>query len=694
MTNPRPNPRTRRAKRAPPAFAPPLDLRHPAFLMAALVAAACVILSVSFRLYDTDMWMHLAVGRAIWSLHQVPTHQLWTWPTYGAPDVNASWGFRVLIWPLWHGFGVWGLFAWRWVSTLAAFGLLWAATRRMGARGFTPLIVMVLGSLVYRQRSQIRPETMVAVLLAAELWILESWRAESRAWEESRATTPRDRRPWLIVIALLWANVHISYWLGFAVQGIYLVAGRGSDRAPCARWLARLGCRGGRAPIAIFVASALASLVNPWGWVALWQPFDYFLNWRHEDIFKAIGELEPIRWSYNIRNGLPVLLVGWIVLMIWRARRHGVDAVEPLIFLLFGAQAFPTQRFLGFFALAAVPFVSRDLDAWVRSHSFPRVGIPRGPWTRGLATALACVAVGVPEWSRVTSPLGVAIEGRIPPQRACDFIQRHDLHGRGFNQFAAGGYMVYRFWPDRSRLPFMDIHQAGTREDRYLYVHALRDSSAWRYLDDKYRFDYVVHFTLQNPVDRLIDFLDADRAHWALVSTDDAAALFVRRDGSAGALAREYEFARIPAGREGLSILADCERDTALRRECERELERAIRESPWNARVRTMLAPLELLEGRVDQALGLLDDAIRQNPLERRAHAYRAQIELGLGKPREALRDFQGEIRITGDDAFLARGMARTLARLGDRGGARHWYQRAIQHDPNDQVARDSLAAL
>ena len=73
-----------------------------------------MLLAVTFRLWDTDFWQHLAVGRAIWTLHGVPTTQLWRWPSYGAPDVNESWGFSLLIWPFWQLGGVYGLFAWRW----------------------------------------------------------------------------------------------------------------------------------------------------------------------------------------------------------------------------------------------------------------------------------------------------------------------------------------------------------------------------------------------------------------------------------------------------------------------------------------------------------------------------------------------------------------------------------------------------
>src|SRR5262249_39191864 len=205
--------------------------------------AAGVAYSVSFALYDTDMWQHLAVGRAIWALKAIPTRQLWTWPNYGAPDVNASWGFRALIWPLWHAFGVPGLFAWRWITTLAAFGFLYAAARRMGARGLAPLVVAVLCSLTYRHRSQVRPETLVAVLFAAEIWILESWRS-------GRA----DGRAWLVLIAWIWANVHISYWLGLAIQGVYATEAWGGGPAPAP-------AAGRRPPLVIPALSPAGSVV-------------------------------------------------------------------------------------------------------------------------------------------------------------------------------------------------------------------------------------------------------------------------------------------------------------------------------------------------------------------------------------------------------------------------------------------------
>src|SRR5215813_7413653 len=134
--------------RSPLSTPPPT---HPLVLAVAAVAAVCLVVSVSFRIDDPDLWQHLTVGRAIWELHAVPQRQVWCWPTYGEPQVLPSWGFRALLWPFWTLGGTLGLFVWRWLTTLAAFGLAWAAARRMGARGLAPLVVIALGALLYRQ---------------------------------------------------------------------------------------------------------------------------------------------------------------------------------------------------------------------------------------------------------------------------------------------------------------------------------------------------------------------------------------------------------------------------------------------------------------------------------------------------------------------------------------------------------------
>ena len=82
--------RARGAARRAPSPAPELPLSHPAMLVAGLATALLLALAVTFPLVDTDFWQHLAVGRAIWSTHSIPMTNVWTWPTWGEPQVLPS----------------------------------------------------------------------------------------------------------------------------------------------------------------------------------------------------------------------------------------------------------------------------------------------------------------------------------------------------------------------------------------------------------------------------------------------------------------------------------------------------------------------------------------------------------------------------------------------------------------------------
>ncbi len=668
---------------APSGPAPVLSLRHPAVLSAVLVAAALVLVSVTYLIYDTDIWQHLTVGRAVWTLHRIPTTQVWTWPTYGGPDVNYAWGFEALLWPVWSLGGVNGLFAWRWITTLLAFGLLWAAARRMGARGLTPLVVAVLCALIYRQRSQVRPETLAAVLFAVEVWILET-----------RRHGGRDHTWWLVPCALVWVNVHITCYQGFVLLGAHLAdallaarRARGRDDAARQDALSRA-----RRLWRVGLAALAVSFLNPFSWRALWQPFEYFLFWRHEKLYQLVSELGPVDWSRNVLDGLILLLALWPVLLLWRARRRGLDVVEVALAALFIPMALTSQRFLGNLALAALPFLARDLDAWIGARRWPR-------WTaaapaRAALTSVACVALAWPELSRSDPPLGVGMEWKAYPVAACDFIAAHEVRGRAFNHLRTGGYLLWRFWPDRGRLPFMDVHFAGTPELRARYIAAMTTPGAWGALDLQHRFDYALLARPQAPGDHLPDLLDADTT-WALVFVDDAAALYVRRAGHLASLADNLGYRVLGAGRERLFALTGAaSTDSVLRAQAAAELHRQVQASPTTALSLSFLANIAMLEGRLDEARDALQRALASDPRNPELHLRLGRVALRAGRTAEAIAELRKELeaRPGARDAELALGLAYRAA--GDTNRARAAYLRVLKRDPDDELASALLGQL
>jgi hypothetical protein len=645
-------------------------------IAAALAAVISIVISTSFAIFDPDLFQHLVVGKVIWQTHGVPHRHLWTWPSYGQPEVLPSWLFRALLWPFWSIGGVWGLFVWRWATTLAAFGLAWAVARRLGARGLVPLVVIALCALVYRQRSMVRPETLVVVLLALELWILET-----------RRQGGPDRSPWLIAVACAWANAHISYYLGLAVLGVFwLDAALGARRARSAS--APVGSSG-RLGI-VLVACAVISFLNPFGWRALWQPFEYFLYWRHEPIFQVIGELKPIEWKANLENGLPLLMLGWPVLFLWRAARGRLDRVEAVLGLAFTGLTLLGQRFLGFYAVIAAPYVSRAVSELITARAAARVPLAG----RSALVAAACLTLGIPEWTTPTLPLGIRLRPLWYPERACDFMAANGVRGRGFNHFDLAGYQLYRFWPDRTRLPFIDIHQTGARTDRDAYAFLLSDPRSWSGLDDRHRFDYALLSRKRLQPNGALDALDADSA-FALVFLDDVAALYVRRVGPLSPVAERFAYRWAPGGGAAIGSLQQrCFADSTVRRDLEAELRRGIAASPRNAQTRSLLANVVLMTGRTAEARDQLEAALAVDPNTLRAHERLGMMDLEAGDAGAALAQFQQELRRNGARPGLWMRIGQAQRRRGDATAAASAYRHELRVDPANQAAVDSLAAL
>ncbi len=645
-------------------------------LVALMLAALAVVALVSDPIVDPDIGQHLTVGRAIWTSHAVPTTQLWSWPTYGEPVVTPSWLFRALLWPFWNLAGVGGLYAWRWITTLAAAVLMWVTARRLGASGVVAVLTVMLAIVGYRQRSQLRPETLAVVLLALQTWLLAGWRADGR-----------DRTVPLVATALVWANAHVSYWLGLLLAGAFLVdawlpvsraASAGRSRIPVGRLALAAGLM------------AVAALVNPFGWRAAWQPFEYALFWSHEPIFGIIGELRPFDWSFQWHSLSPLVLIGWPALVLARGAWLGRwDRAELLLCLALVPLPLGGQRFIGFVAIAAGPFLARDaseLAARARGRASATAAVRLLLLATGLASLLACVYA-----VRLWRP-GPRLNAAFWPAAACDFIAREGVRGRGLTQFDQAGYLLWRFWPDRSRLPFMDIHQSGSRELRDLYAYAQGDRASWRRLEARYHFDYAVLGRRVPEADSLLAFLDDDSA-WTLVFLDDAAAVYVRPTGALASVAARYAYHVLPGSRARFAALgAAALRDPGGNAALAAEAARSANSSPANARALGVMAVLALSADHLEEGERLLRMVLRVDPDFVRVHELLGQLARERGEFPAAIREFALERRLQGPERGVWFEEGRTWMRAGRRDRAAKAFRAELKHFPGNAAARESLA--
>ena len=591
------------------------------------LAVFIVVLAVTHQSSDTDFWQHIRVGQAIWDARAIPSTNVWTWPTYGTPYDAPSWLFRVLIWPFWAALGERGLDLWRWLTAVGLFALLFAGARRAAkgqGDGLPTLAVLAWSALLWRYRWEMRPETLAALLLALEIWLLERRRnapAPSSVW--------RDSAWWLVPLQLVWINAHISYYLGFVVIVAFFLDGL---------WKRSRGDETGRPMrlLLVMLAAGVACFANPYGLRAIIQPFDFFLHGRTEPIFRYVDELQPLEWSENIRNGAPFYLVALVGLAIMRWRKGTFDAAQAVLLAVLLPQAFATKRFLAVVVIATAPMFARDVEL-LFARMTP-VAIARSAWGRALLLGVPLLVLSGLEFTRTLPPFGLGVRGDGPPARACDYMAEHDVRGRGYNMFWQGGYLLWRFWPDRGRLPFMDIAQTGSRADRDMQVFALTDSTAWQALDARCRFDWILLPTTELPIQHLMGWLDADTSRWGLVFSDDVASLFLRRDGSCASLVESQSYQSLRMGNQKfVELQYRALSDSLLRRQLHRELDRAVASSPWDSRARSMRASVALMEARWNDARADLETGLKISPGLERAYDRLAFSLIMSGHPAEAI---------------------------------------------------------
>jgi Flp pilus assembly protein TadD len=190
-----------------------------------------------------------------------------------------------------------------------------------------------------------------------------------------------------------------------------------------------------------------------------------------------------------------------------------------------------------------------------------------------------------------------------------------------------------------------------------------------------------------------MDTLDSDST-WALQFVDDVAVLYTRREGPMARLA-PLAFHELRAGHEGLGELGRaCAADSAKRVRVRAEFERAAAMSGANGSVHNFLASLALMDGRKDEATAHLHGALAADPMIPHAHETLGDLAFEAGRWREAIDQYQREASIQLPPAAMMVRMGSAWNRLGNRGKAREAFHDALELDPSESSARDSLDAL
>lgn len=746
-----------RVKGDQPGFLPRFRRRingGPSEVLAAGATGALFLLIVLFcltRITDTDLFWHLATGDLIRRTGHVPHSEPFSYTALGLPWVDIQWLYQVGVSYLKEigGFGAVHAATALLVGSLFAF--LYRQGRRLaGAAGV--VAVLLLATLACQERFLTRPEV-------ASWWFLA---ATFAGLEAALGAETQARRRIILWIALpllqvVWVNIQVLFALGPAMAGLALLsaAGRGAIR-PSAAWERQRG-PGWQAVdlLAGLAIEAVASLVNPFGALALRLPFETFFDHLGGTslLSRSIAEFQPTLLARPVTTAIVAFVlfaVAVLLALLLNARR--VRLFDLLIALATLFVALRARRNIPIFVVATVPILLRcaaqSAEAWRARRPSPWIAA-MAPAALLLAALTLCADVVSNRFFLRPPTERWWGTGMIPyyfPEDAARFVAHTGLPGQVFHPLEVGGYLI-KIW-DGDRRVFIDgrndPYRFGVLES---YLKAVADPAAFEEMTREYQITMVL-WTHRRSIEgkELLAHLEAGNG-WSKIYVDPAAVVFARSDLVRPGLARVEAlpageppaavYARLlealdrrpfdgppireialghyfsisgdPAGAEfflgraierlprSAALLHDY--GLALQRQGRRAEARAAYESaleadPGMAKAMGALGALALDDGDLATAERLLDAAYRGGERSALVLSARARLFERQGKARDAA-DAWGETILAAParrPVLLA--AARFYVRRNEPGPALALYGRLLDSEPGDSIAAVEKAQI
>ena len=453
-----------------PSFPDPAEVLVPkisqkwALTRSHLLMLCCVLLFFMYhnylKLFHSDFWGHVSYGTWILEHHELPTESLFAPLTEGVPAIDTAWGAQVILgWIAQSGNDE--LFSHLFAATVLASYAVFTWTCWLKTRSLPNSLICcaALFLIIFSRHAVIRPEMFatlcfVTVLLVSTL----TDSARRRLAEDAQGQRALAKRPFLLyctglfVLFLLWANLHGSFFVGFAVLGAG-VAGRAVDVLWSERNFAGIiADRLFQQRCAMLWVAFAGTLVNPYGIDLHVYTLIFPSNPNLKDIFEwyllEVFSLEAPSVVFSF-------LLAAVVL---RHSRRRFTASDVILFLVFVTAMCMRVRMIQWYAYATVFVLAPHIHDCLQHMLKP---LRQGEWAAVLDwlevrsfrhTMLAGFLLWVAFCFSPVSVMVMGGKGRLDrhiytvntPRGVTDYFREHKPQGLIANPQWWGDWLHYR----------------------------------------------------------------------------------------------------------------------------------------------------------------------------------------------------------------------------------------------------------
>jgi hypothetical protein len=461
-----------------------------------LSLALMVILFIAFLLplVPNDYWWYVRLGNDILRTGSVPTVDTYSFTRFGQPVVYQSWLSAFLFGLVYEGGGIPLTFLLRAVLLVVTYTLLWKAAINVGAGSKLATVLVLLSALAGSNNWSHRPQLFVYGLFVWTLLLLWNWHQgkDKGIW-------------WLVLVSLLWANLHGSFVLLFVLALGMLLFGEGNRKKL----------------LIVLIFAGAVTLINP----------------RRLTLWTSVLETFLAQGSRNMSvEWAPPVNTGWQmgIFFLWLLVFAPLAALSPrrlpafgwVWYLSFGWLALSGMRYVVWFLFILVPLTAFLLKDWSERWLDRPVALGRPVMnvTLGLFFLLLPL-VAMPGVRKVWWKDAPPALSSGTPVGAIEWLSQHEtLPGEMWSDIHLASYQIYAL---PSRLVWIDtriqVVYPPALFDEYLAIATA--SPNWQELLEK----YDINLLLLSPVSqsRLIVTLNS-KPEWCKLYEDGVALVYAR----------------------------------------------------------------------------------------------------------------------------------------------------------------------
>ena len=476
---------------------------------------------------DADVGWHIRSGELILASRAVPHTDSFSATKAGQPWFAWEWLYDVLLALIHARTGLNGVVAFSAFTIALTFFLVFRFALQRDATLPTTVLPLLLCLVASSIHFLARPHVLGWLLTIVWFSILDS--SHRFTLSTGRADPGLGALPPLMI---LWVNLHGSFMIGFVLLGIYAVA----DLLTACRaspGILREGAEvHARVLSAVFILSALCSLLNPYGYRLHVHVYQYlsssFLMHHIEEFRRPDFHGLPTQFFLLLMalTGVAIFAVrgklrwaDWLIIAfsissgLWAARNLPVASmllttvIAPLL-------ANRTTRQPSESRLRGLGERLTQFDSRLRGHLWPIV--------MTAITAWVCLNQGHLLGRQLVN---AAFSERRFPVHAVNFLLQRGNRESVFSLDSYGGYLIYRLYPN-VKVFIDDRHDFYGEEYLKTYLRVLHAEPGWENVLDQLNVNLAI-FPTKSKIG------DAMRAapSWAATYSDPTATVFERKNG-------------------------------------------------------------------------------------------------------------------------------------------------------------------